>query len=158
MPPDDDEFRVDDYEPSESEADLLSTGTGLYFRAQASRDEEFTLSSEAQPFAKWLRVNRPDLPVHLDSGSTLALHSGDLWMPLAFLGSEVAVHLYIDLVAHYIYDKVRGALHHDSPKAEVSFVFQNKSGTITRVYYKGPAKEFKECFQKVDIIRLLEDD
>ena len=155
--PDETELETVNYTPTESESGFLNTGSGVLFRPESVRNE-MLLAYETHSFAKWLRLNRPDIPVELEKAETLALHSGDFWMPFAVLGSDVAVHFYIDLVAHYVYDRIKGALGHDKHTVHLSVICTNSAGDAKQIIYNGPVEGLKETFDKVNLNDFVKDD
>jgi hypothetical protein len=77
---------------------------------------EPVLPPNAGDFAKWLRAKNPSLSVQvIQTDKRLLLHSGDYWLPLVFLASDVSVQIYLNMVASFLYDKLKGALKGEPP-------------------------------------------
>lgn len=149
---------VSDYEPNESELSFINSGCGICFRATTSRKPGHAyLAADTFHFRKWLKANAPDIDLTVDEAPTLALHSHDIWIPLAILASDVSLQVYLGLVTNYIYNRLKGALRHDKHVVHLSVIHEDKkAGKLKRFDYSGSVEGLSECTQKTDLGTLLE--
>jgi hypothetical protein len=103
-------------------------------------------------FAKWLRRNAPSIPVEVrPSEHRLVLRSGDYWLPLVFLASDVALPVYLNLVANYIYEKMKGALKGDRARVRFSAMYQDaQTGTVKRFDFDGDEDTLRRVIKRFD--------
>ena len=88
----------------------------------------------------------------------LALHSNDYWFPLAVLGSDTAAQFYIGMVVNYVYDRLKGALKHDTHLVHLAAIYEDKpSGKVKKFIYTGPVEGLKACMKKIDLNEFLGD-
>ena len=81
-----------------------------------------------------------------------SLHSFDIWMPIIWVGSSLALPVIVNLVSNYIWEKLRGREQEDA-KVNVTIMVQRGQNT-TELHYDGDAKTFKETFEKIDITKV----
>ena len=126
---------------------------------QYGKDEQVAVKSDAGHFAKWLRANNPALNVVLESKAPkLVLRSGDIWLPLAFLASDIALPIYLNLVASYLYDRMKGALKGESTRVHFCAEFEDKSsGRIKRFTFDGDADALKNAIKRFDVNDFLDE-
>src|SRR5690348_1577776 len=76
--------------------------------------KEVLLKSDGGDFTKWLRAAHPRVSVVVQGQAPkLVLRSGDYWLPLVFLASDIVLPVYLNIVASYLYEKMKGALKGD---------------------------------------------
>lgn len=110
------------------------------------------IKADAGDFAKWLRVHHPKVNVEVQQGDRLVLRSANLWLPLVFLASDIALPLYLNLVSSYLYDKMKGALRNDRPRVNLSAEYQDpETGLIKRFNFEGDASALRDAVQKLDL-------
>lgn len=115
--------------------------------------------ASAGDFAKWVKVNAPTVPVEMrQPADRLVLRSADYWLPLVFLASDVSVQFYFNLVANYIYDKLKGALKGDSVRVRFSAVYEDpQTGAIKRFDFEGDEQALAKAIKRFDLNRFLDD-
>ena len=70
---------------------------------------ERILYSATGDFEKWLKKNKPEINVEVEKADRkLVLQSGDYWLPLVFLAGDVTLPIYLNIVANYLYEKIKG--------------------------------------------------
>lgn len=116
-----------------------------------------TLASETYRFAKWVRKNRPAMVIDVVNGIGIReLRSGDYWFPLVFLASDIALPIYLNLVANYIYEVARGALAHDRQNVHLEAMYKDgETGTTKKFVYRGPVAGLEASMKKIDLNKLL---
>lgn len=126
---------------------------------QYGEGQQVAVKSNAGQFAKWLRANNPELNVVLESKAPkIILRSGDIWLPLVFLASDIALPIYLNLVASYLYDLMRGALKGDSTRVHFCAEFEDKvSGRIKRFTFDGDADALKSAIKRFDVNEFLDE-
>jgi hypothetical protein len=114
----------------------------------------------AGDFAKWMAATHPEVKVEIPGkAERLLLRNEDYWLPLAFLASDIALPIYLNLVASYLYDKLKGALPGDKPRVHLSAEYENKkSGVTKRFNFVGDAETLKATIKKFDLNGFLDDD
>ena len=110
-------------------------------------------------FAKWVKANAPTVHVEMrQPANRLVLRSADSWLPLVFLASDVSVQFYLNLVANYVYDKLKGALKADSLRVRFSVVYEeSESGVIKRFDFEGDEQTLAKTIKRFDLNRFLDD-
>jgi hypothetical protein len=117
------------------------------------------MRESAGDFARWLKLQSPAIPVQIrQADDRLVLRCGDYWLPLVFLASDVALPVYLNLVASYIYDKMKGALKSDKTRVRLSAVFEAEDGRITKRFdFDGDAESLAETIRRFDLNRFLDE-
>lgn len=134
--------------------------TGLEMVAeQYGEGKQFAVKSDAGDFVKWLRANSPDLKVVLDSKAPkLVLRSGDIWLPLTFLASDIAFPVYLNLVASYLYERMKGALKGEPTRVHLCAEFEDKAnGKIKRFTFDGDAEALQKAIKRFDVNKFLDE-
>jgi hypothetical protein len=135
-------------------------GTGLAIVPEPFGDEnEPTLSSDSGDFEKWIKRSNFELPVHNEgAGHLRVLRSGEYWLPLVFLASNVALPIYLGLVQDYIKDKIRGTLSGDKTRVRLSAVFKDENQGLVKMFkYEGDSKTLHSQLKKFDLNKFLDD-
>lgn len=118
-------------------------------------DGEYYYSQEAIDFIKYCRQEKSKCKCDILSEGNIkvrSLHSFDIWMPVIWIASEIALPLVISILASFIYEKMKGREKED---VNVDLTITVNNGKKTKsLHYKGDAKTFKESFEKIDITKL----
>ena len=113
---------------------------------------------ETYPFAKWVRKNKKDIKINVEEGRGIKdLRSGDFWMPLVLLASDVTVQMYVNLVSNYIYDMVRGALKHDVKTVHLEALYKDQETKKTKKFsYSGSVEGLEKAMKKFNLNKFLD--
>ena len=112
-------------------------------------------AQEAIEFVKYCHEKNPCIDVDLlDDGEvrTRVLNSADIWMPIIWIAKEVLLPIAVSLVASFIFERFK-TQRDEEANLHVDFVVE-KDGDKKRLSYSGPAREFQECFENVDLNEL----
>ena len=103
-------------------------------------------------FVKWLGFTHPEIKVSVpEAPERLILRSSDHWLPLVWLASDVVLPVYLNLVASYLYDRMKGALKSDKHRISFSAEFEDKaSGTVKRFDFSGDAESLQKAIKSLD--------
>jgi hypothetical protein len=125
---------------------------------QYQEGKGLVMKPDAGDFAKWLRQTKPELNVELrKADGTLVLRSSDFWLPLAFLASDVALQIYISLVANYIYDRMKGALRGEKPRVHMEAVYEDKQdGVVKKFRFEGDADGLKKAIKRFNLNKFMD--
>lgn len=120
---------------------------------------ELLLKSDGGDFTKWLRAAHPDVPAVVQGQAPkLVLRSGDYWLPLVFLASDIALPVYLNIVASYLYEKMKGALKNDPTRVHLSVMYEDKeSGKVKRFNFEGDAEALQKAIKKLDLNKFLDE-
>lgn len=123
---------------------------------QRYKADEFYFAQESIDFVKFCKRNnqeiKTDILANINEIPVMALHSFDIWMPIIWICKNFFLPLTIELVANYIYDKIKGR-EHENVNLKASFIVKNGKKSI-ELHYDGDAKTFKDTFKKIDINQL----
>jgi len=139
---------------------IASSPTGVRIVPEPYRaGSQPLLKAEAGTFAKWIRAHNPSVNVELnDKHQRLVLHSGDIYLPLAFLASDIALPIYLNLVSNFLWEKMKGALRTDTVRVHFSAEYEDKiSGTIKRFNFEGDAESLKTAVKRFDLNKFLDE-
>lgn len=122
-----------------------------------SQDESGSVfAQESISFYKFVKSSDPNIKMDFysdkESIQERALHSFDIYMPIIFVAANILLPFVVGLVTNYVYDKMKGR-EHEECTINVKFIVQTGE-TKKELTYDGPAKEFKEAFNKIDISKL----
>jgi hypothetical protein len=121
---------------------------------------EPVLPPDAGDFAKWLRANATSVSVRVaETDKRLVLHSAEIWLGLAFLASDVSVQIYLNMVANYLYDRLKGALKGETSRVHFSVEYEEtpNGGVIKRFNFAGDVDALKKVIKRFDLNRFLDD-
>lgn len=118
------------------------------------------IKASAGDFAKWVAFAHPNVKIELPGKvERLVLHSEDYWLPLAFLASDIALPIYLNLVASYIYDRMKGALRGDKPRVHLSVEYEDKTAGVTKRFnFTGDPETLKATVKKIDLNQFFDGD
>lgn len=137
-----------------------SNPTGLVMLPeQYGESKQLVLKSDAGDFAKWLKTNASTIKVKVGKADQrLVLRSGDYWLPLVFLASDVALPIYLNLVANYLYEKMKGALKGETACVHLSAVYEDKTtGVVKRFNFEGDAEALQKAIKRFDLNQFLDE-
>jgi hypothetical protein len=139
---------------------LETNPSGLVMVAEPWGDwPEPVLRQDAGDFVKWLKINAPSIPVEVrKTEQRLFLQSGDYWLPLAFLASDVSVQIYLNMVASYLYDKLKGALKGEKARVHFSAVYEDKANKVVKRFdFEGDIEALQKAIKRFDLNKFLDD-
>lgn len=141
------------------QAFLQRDPSGILMVAEPYADiERPVIKEDAGDFAKWLRINHPEVHVEVQEGDRLVLRSANIWLPLVFLASDIALPIYLNLVSSYLYARMKGALRNDKPRVNLSAEYQDPStGVIKRFNFEGDIDALRNAVQKLDLNRFFNE-
>lgn len=114
---------------------------------------------ETSNLLKWVTQN-PSIEVdicrvEMDEIRIADLRSYDIWLPILYIFGDTSFQLTLNIVANYIYDRMRGLLPNEDPKIHLE-ILNEEDGVIRRFTYDGSATDLKQIAKKVDLNKLLE--
>lgn len=117
------------------------------------------LCSETGDFAKWVRKNNPAINVEIETpDKKLILRSGDYWLPLVFLANDVTLPIYLNIVASYLYEKMKGALKGEKARVHLSAIYENKSEGIAKKFdFEGDIDSLQKVITKFNLNKFLDE-
>lgn len=133
--------------------------SGLKFVPEKYGDsEEVAVKSGAGAFAKWIKHKHPEIHIDEPKGCRkLILNSNDYWMPLAFLATDITLPVYLNIVASYIYDRMKGSLRGETARVQLEAVYQDDKNGVTKNFkYSGPVDGLQHAIKKIDLNKLME--
>ncbi|MCX7070528.1 MAG: hypothetical protein NTW01_05975 [Gammaproteobacteria bacterium] len=150
--------------PFETDSDcrdfLDSTRTGLRFIAEAQYGgSPASLKADFGDFAKWIRLQKPDLIIQIPQGTPkIALHGADIWLPLIQLAADTSMQVFLNMVASYLYDRAKGALKTDVPRVHMSVIYQDKKqGTAKKFEFSGDNEALAKVIERFDLDNFFRD-
>jgi len=142
----------------ENDADFLSFiehgPSGITFVPERHGESDDPVhTAHAGDFAKWIKSNDPQTRVTvLPAEGRLIRHSSDFWFPLVYLANDVALPIYLNLVASYLYDKMSGRLRGDTSRVHVDARYRDqKAGVEKRFKFEGDADSFCQVAEKFEL-------
>ncbi|MGE5343309.1 MAG: hypothetical protein ACM3SY_17715 [Candidatus Omnitrophota bacterium] len=116
--------------------------------------------SETFNFFKWIKQNSIKESVSILEGKEkkiAELRSDKIWFPLVYLFSDITLPIYLNLVANYLYERLKGALVTDKHEVRVEAFIEDKRDKKTkRFLYEGSYRGLKEITKRVDLDKLME--
>ena len=121
--------------------------------------EGLMLPSDAGDFAKWVRQNAASIKVETHKTDRyIVRRSSNYWLPLVFLASDIALPIYLNLVANYIYDKMKGALKGESARVHLSAVYEDRNaGVVKRFNFEGDLDSLQKTIKRFDLNQFLDE-
>lgn len=142
------------------EKSVASKKNGIVFvPALYGQLDQPVIMADTGDFIKWLKSESPNIEVDTNTTSPkLVLRSGDYWLPLAYLASDVTLPVYLNLVSSYLYEKARGALKGDSTRVHLSAVYEDiETGKIKRFRFEGDTESLKSAIKRFDLNKFLDE-
>lgn len=114
--------------------------------------------SRAGDFAKWMKLTNSQINVSLKpANQRIVLRSGDYWLPLVFLAQDVTLPVYLNLVASYIYDRMRGTLKGENPTVRLKAEYHDKKHGVTKLFvFEGDSQALADTIKKFDINQFMD--
>lgn len=147
-------------EDSDFKSYLLTNPTGLLIVPESdSESEGLLLPSDAGDFAKWVKQTEAGIKVEMRRADRcLVRKSGDYWLPLVFLATDITLTVYLNIVANYLYDKMKGALRSDTARVHLSVVYEDKkAGIVKRFNFDGDLGTLEKTIKKFDLNKFLDE-
>lgn len=121
--------------------------------------KQLAVVADAGDFVKWVKRNSDGISISQPKETKkLLLRSIDIFLPLVFLASDIALPVYLNLVASYLYDKTRGNLKNDSDNIRFSAVYKSeKDGVLKKFEFSGNGEALKKTIKKFDLNEFLDD-
>lgn len=146
------------------DSDLIATAqahrAGLLIIPEAnSFDGSLAHSSDAGDLKKWIKEHHPEINLVWEKAdSTLFLRSGDFWLPLVVLANDITIQVYLNLVASYLYDRMKGMFATRNPRVEMSAIYHDGATNKTKRFdFKGDTESFSKAVKKFDLNEFLND-
>lgn len=139
---------------------IASNPSGLRIVPEVYREGSQPLvKAEAGNFAKWIMARNTSINVDLDEECPrLILRSGDIYLPLIYLASDIALPVYLNLVSSFLWEQMKGALKSDKTRVHFSAVYEDKiSGTVKRFKFEGDADALNNAIKRFDLNRFLDE-
>ena len=139
---------------------LANRPTGLRMVPEKyGETNQLVLKSEAGQFAKWIRAHDPKIAVEVSQQTPRLLQrSCDVWLPLIFLANDLSLPVFLNLVANYLWDRMKGALKGDAMSVHLSVEYENKAdGTVKRFNFEGDADALQKVIKKFDPNQFLDE-
>lgn len=132
-------------------AETVATGVA-FLPEPTGHDGVIGLKPDYGDFLKWLTATHPQVALTLPPDSRkVVLRSADIWLPLAYLASDMSVQVFLNMAASYLYDRSKGILKGDSPRMHLSIVYEDrKAGKTKRLDFAGNADELSKVVKKFD--------
>ncbi|HDS1047527.1 MULTISPECIES: hypothetical protein [Pseudomonas] len=120
------------------------------------RGFEGSVSVEAGPFKKWLKINHPEVEVVSPQNATIFdLHDYSYIMPLVNLANDMTLQNYLTLVIQYLEIYTNSRLEGDTDEVQISAFYQD--GNITKEFnFKGSTDALKSSMKKFDLNKFME--
>ena len=138
---------------------LSSNPHGITFVPEKYREcEDLVMKKSAGHFSKWLKKNNPNINVMVcKTDKKILLRSNDLWLPLVFIASDVTIQVYLNLVANYIYDWMKGALRGEKSRVHLEAIYKDKSEGITKKFnFEGDIDGLQKAIKQFDLNKFME--
>ncbi len=114
-------------------------------------DAQLSMSADAGDFRKWLRQNQSSWNVESQKPDVrVDLHAADIWLPIVWLGENVALPVFLSLVSSYVYDKVKGDLRGDRREVHFKAVYKSKrTGVSQELSFQGSIDDLNRLKEKL---------
>ncbi|MGB7582841.1 MAG: hypothetical protein WBL85_10400 [Sedimentisphaerales bacterium] len=141
-------FTLAEIEPAKECKEFIENSNGIFLSAEDNfRKGHEVLKPDTYRFAKWLRQNKSEISVKISScENVIDLKSSEIWLPMVFLATNVALPLFLNFVYDYLKSMVRGDLSKDDPKAHLNVIYKDK-GKFKKFEYNGPVEGLKKIKQ-----------
>jgi len=139
---------------------ILMQKSGIFIASEfAGQSETTAIKSEAGSFAKWIAKHHPNIQVGIEQQKPrLILNSGDIFLPLVFLASDVAFPIYLNIVSSYVYDMMRNSLRGEKTYVHFSVEFKDElQGKTKRFNFEGDTESLQKAIKRFDLNKFLDD-
>jgi len=155
-----DAFKIEQIDDNPELTSLMQTNTkGILCVPESvtKQSSHNVVMRQTYDFAKWLKKSRKDITIDVaESEGIKSLRSGDLWIPIVILASDMSVQVFLGLVSNYIYDRIKGALKHDRTDVHIQVYYkENAEGVIRKFTYNGSVEGFEKVAKKFNINKFL---
>lgn len=146
-------------EPTDDLDNYQNFSASIIIIPTSTEADEKLLSTYTGDFAKWIKCNNDDIKIEtLPHDKKIELRSEEFWLPLVFLGQDIALPVYLNMVSSYLYEKTKGALATDRNRVSLSAKYFNKhTGTYKEFNFKGSADSFQKNFKKIDMNKFYDE-
>ncbi|MEN6385641.1 MAG: hypothetical protein ABFD79_10635 [Phycisphaerales bacterium] len=140
-----DNYTLEEIEPSQNCLDFIENSEGVFLSAEKNfRKENEVLKQDTFKFAKWMRQNKPEIKVEIEKcNNIINLRSHEVWIPLIFLGTNVALPLFLNAVYDYLKFVFRGNLSEDSSRVHLKVIYKDKE-KYKELDYNGSLEGFEK--------------
>lgn len=145
----------------EYEEFLRVGSSGVYLKAeQFGESAELALRSDGGDFLKWAKETSPEIKLGMQEvEKRLVLKSADIWIPLAYLASDITIPVYLNILANYLYDRLRGSIGSNNTKIHFSAVYkESDNGTTKKLTFSGNADALEKVIKKFDANSFLDKE
>lgn len=117
-----------------------------------------SMKPDASAFAKWLKSERAELRIDMRKDcKQVELYSNDIWLPLAYLSSDFALPVFLNLVASYLYDRMKGALRGEKQRVHLEVMYEDKQAGVAKKFrFEGDVESLEKAVKKIDVNQLME--
>jgi hypothetical protein len=139
---------------------LATNPTGFVMVPERHADtNELILKGDARMFAKWIKLHKPSVVVDIQKADKeLQLRSSDHWLPLMFLATNVTLPIFLNMVAAYLFDRLKGALRGESARVHFSVIYEDKAAGLTKRFnFEGDAETLQKIIKKFDANEFTND-
>lgn len=138
-------------------AGRLASGLAIVAEPQTELNSRL-LKADAGDLAKWIRKEYPNINVHTDiQNPKLVLRSAEYWLPLVFLASDISLPIYLNIVASYLYEKMRGSLKGDTSRVHLNVEYTRQDGSARRFSFTGDASALQKVIKRFDLNEFLDE-
>jgi hypothetical protein len=118
-----------------------------------------SVPSATGDFAKWLRATHPSLPVSVPSDiPKRVLRGAEVWLPLVYLAGDTSVQIFLNMAASYLYDRAKGALRSDQPRAHIKVVYRDRKAGRTKMFeFSGDGDALGKAIKRFDLNNFFDD-
>ena len=152
------EYRDADLNDSNSFKEYLDTNpTGLKI-VHTKRRDNIVEQVETGDFVKWLRINKEGVNVEYEKHDTkFVMNSQEYWFPLVFLANNIALPIYLNIVANYLCEKSKGLLQGENIQAHLNIIHEDKkTGKIKRLDFSGNQEALNSLMKNIDLNKFME--
>lgn len=138
---------------------LNSTPHGLTFVPEKYRElDGLVIKADVGAFSKWIKQNKPEINIEVrKADKKLELRSSDFWLPLVFLANDIALPVYLNLVANYAYDRMRGALRGEEARVHLEVIYEDKQKAIIKKFkFDGDVNGLQKAIKKFNLNKFMD--
>lgn len=120
---------------------------------------EGSISNEAGPFKKWMRVHHPQIEVAVPDGATkYDLHDYSIIMPLVSLAIDMSLQNYLTLVAEYLKTITSDKLEGETGMVQINALYHDDNKGVKKEFnFKGSPEALKQTVKKFDLNKFMEE-
>ncbi len=151
---------VDVADPAQFQDYKSSSPSGLKLMAEKYGDlNSPIMKSVAGDFRKWMDSSYPEVNVEVqEAGEILLLRSGDIWMPMVYLASDVVLPTFLKYVANYLFYRWRGSLKGEENRVHFKVMYEDQgSGIVKEFNFEGGPDALAKTIKKFDANRFFDE-